>query len=155
MQLNTKTLALLSAGFVAGAVTIGISNFSWSQNAELAVQSSSRLSNKLLTKRWWFYMSTNEKDAEGDVGRRHIDHQIDLEKRGIMFGAGPVFDAKGTHEYGLIMIRADNTEEAKAIADSDPMHQTGTRTYTLHQWSMNEGHIDVGIDFSNAMVTLK
>jgi hypothetical protein len=50
---------------------------------------------------------------------------------------------------GLIIIRAGSAEEAKRIADSDPMHASGVRTYTLYQWSLNEGRLNISIDFSD------
>lgn len=49
----------------------------------------------------------------------------------------------------LIIIRAAGADEARRTADSDPMHQAGARTYTLHEWTLNEGRITVSIDLSD------
>ena len=74
-----------------------------------------------------------------------------LEREGIMFAAGPLFEAEDAglgERPGLIAIRADSLEEATAIADADPMHTSGTRTYTIRGWRINEGSINVTIKLS-------
>src|SRR5439155_8010976 len=55
----------------------------------------------------------------------NLEHQIKLEKAGIMFGAGPVVSEDGSAAGGLIVIRAASFEAAKKIADSDPLHKAG------------------------------
>ncbi len=71
----------------------------------------------------------------------HLDYQRALEKRGAMVAAGPLSDEKGEAwtGKGLIILRAGSLAEARAIADADPMHRDGVRTYTLLPWLMNEG----------------
>ena len=49
----------------------------------------------------------------------------------------------------MIIIRADSEAEARGIADQDPFHAKGLRTYTLQQWSLNEGRLNITIDFSD------
>jgi uncharacterized protein YciI len=62
----------------------------------------------------------------------HLAHQVRLEKEGIMFAAGPLQNEDGSRtESGMIVIRAADAAEARRIADSDPMHKNGVRTYTL------------------------
>ena len=87
----------------------------------------------------------------------HIAHQDDLERRGIMFGAGSLRAENagtpgGPPVQGLIIIRADSFEHAKEIADSDPMHANGVRTYTLRRWSLNEGTVNIRVNFSDQSV---
>ena len=85
----------------------------------------------------------------------HLDHQVDLERRGIMFGAGPLYaegSTGGPPMAGMIIVRADSFDEAKSIADADPMHENGIRTYTIRQWSLNEGTINVRVNFSDQSV---
>ncbi|MEM6627087.1 MAG: YciI family protein [Pseudomonadota bacterium] len=88
----------------------------------------------------------------------HLDYQVQLEKEGIMFAAGPLWE-EGAPAFppkaGLIIVRASSFEEAKAIADGDPMHSSGARTYTLKRWSMNEGTLDVTIKFSDQSVVVE
>jgi uncharacterized protein YciI len=88
--------------------------------------------------------------------KAHLEHQISLEKQGIMYGAGPA-TAPGENEpaFGLIIIRATNSDEARRIADRDPMHAAGVRTYTLYQWSMNEGRLSITLDFSDRSYRLE
>ena len=82
---------------------------------------------------------------------RHLAFQIDLEKRGIMFGAGPMWnDTEDAWEgEGMVIVRAASLDEAKAIADSDPMHKAGARSYTVRPWLLNEGTVTVRLSYSN------
>lgn len=82
---------------------------------------------------------------------QHLTFQIDLEKRGIMFGAGPMWnDAEDAWEgEGMVIVRAASLDEAKAIAATDPMHKAGARSYTVRPWLLNEGTITVKLSYSN------
>jgi uncharacterized protein YciI len=83
--------------------------------------------------------------------KEHLDFQIDLEKRGIMFGAGPFWnDAEDAWEgEGMVIIRAGSLAEAKVIADSDPMHKAGARNYTVRPWLLNEGTVTIKLTYSD------
>jgi uncharacterized protein len=89
------------------------------------------------------------------VLRAHLEHQIRLEKAGIMFAAGPMVNEDGTPGGGLIVIRAESFAAAKAIADSDPYHSAGLRTYTLRRWTVNEGSYTVRVNYSDQSVTVE
>jgi len=81
----------------------------------------------------------------------HLEYQLELERKGIMFGAGPLFEQdkpKGPPVAGMIIIRADSMEHAREIADADPMHKAGVRSYTLRKWFLNEGSLEVSLKFS-------
>lgn len=112
---------------------------------------------KVLGMTLWVIMTRPAEGAERsqDALDAHMAHQFRLEKEGIMFGAGPFSDADGNPQGGMIIIRAADKEEAIRIADSDPMHARGLRTYTLHKWSLNEGHIDISVDYSKGTFTLR
>jgi len=84
----------------------------------------------------------------------HLEHQIKLEKSGIMFAAGPMANPDGTPAGGLVVIRAKDFAEAKAIADSDPFHKSGLRSYTLRRWTVNEGSYSVRVTYSDQKVTI-
>ena len=84
-----------------------------------------------------------------------LAHQIRLEKEGIMFGAGPLMAEDGARVSGLIIIRAGSFAEARAIADSDPYHKHGLRTYTLTRWTVNEGSYTVRINYSDQTMTIE
>ena len=82
---------------------------------------------------------------------KHLEYQLELERKGIMFGAGPLFEEdkpKGPPAAGMIIIRADSMEQAREIADADPMHKAGVRNYTLRKWFLNEGSLEVSLKFS-------
>jgi hypothetical protein len=85
------------------------------------------------------------------VLEQHLAFQIDLERRGIMFGAGPFWnDAEDAWEgEGMVILRAGSLDEAKALAATDPMHKSGARTFTVRPWLMNEGTVTVRITYSD------
>ena len=84
----------------------------------------------------------------------HLEHQVRLEKEGVMFGAGPLFTEQGTGGRGMIIVRAGSFEEARAIADRDPFHKRGLRTYTVDRWHLNEGTISIRINYSDGSYKL-
>ncbi len=70
----------------------------------------------------------------------HLEYQIALERSGTMFGAGPIYDeGEDTPSGGMIIVRATNFNEARKIADADPMHAHNLRRYTIEKWLLNEG----------------
>lgn len=81
----------------------------------------------------------------------HLAFQVDLEKRGIMFGAGPMWtdDEQSWEGDGMVIIRAGSLAEAKEIAASDPMHKSGARTFRVRPWLLNEGSITLTINYSD------
>lgn len=107
---------------------------------------------KMLKKKLWVVMSkaVAPPDQVKQHLQKHLEHQIRLEKQGILFGAGPA-TAPGASapSFGLIIIRAEDEPAARKIADSDPMHANGVRTYELYAWSLNEGRIGLTIDYSD------
>ena len=84
----------------------------------------------------------------------HLEHQVRLEKAGIMFGAGPLQNEDGTPGGGLIVIRANYYEAARKIADEDPFHKAGLRTYTVRRWTVNEGSYTVRVNYSDQSMTI-
>lgn len=75
---------------------------------------------------------------------------MDLERRGVLFGAGPIFD-KGSDApaAGMIVVRANSFEDAEAIAMEDPLHRDGLRTFTVQRWQVNEGSYRVTVRYSD------
>jgi hypothetical protein len=62
-----------------------------------------------------------------------------------MFGMRLNPDALG----GLIISRAKDFAEAKAIANSDSFDNTGLRSYTLWRWTVNEGSDSLRVNYSD------
>lgn len=80
----------------------------------------------------------------------HLDYQIQMERDGILFGAGPLFHEGETIPYGgMIIVRAKDAEEARAHADADPFHAAGLRQYTLTRWMLNEGAMTFTVRYSD------
>jgi hypothetical protein len=48
----------------------------------------------------------------------------------------------------LLVYRVSQRKEAEAIAQKDPFHAKGLRTYTLKPWQVNEGSFEVRLLFS-------
>jgi uncharacterized protein YciI len=64
--------------------------------------------------------------------------------------AGPFLDESFTYSgTGLIVIRAGSIAEATKIAESDPMHSSGARTFRIVPWQINEGTMTVAMTFSS------
>ena len=80
----------------------------------------------------------------------HLANQVELERCGIMFAAGPLY-ARGSDkpEAGMFVLRAASFEEAESIAGADPLHKAGVRTYTLQKWRVNEGSITITVNYSD------
>lgn len=86
----------------------------------------------------------------------HLKYQEDLEKRGIMFAAGPHWtdDEKLWEGEGMVVIRAASLTAAKEIAAKDPMHMCGARTFRVWPWLVNEGTITVKLGFATGKFEL-
>jgi uncharacterized protein len=85
----------------------------------------------------------------------HLANQVRLEKEGIMFAAGPLTKEDGSRHGGMFVLRANSFEEARAIADADPLHKAGLRSYTLMRWTVNEGSYGVRVHYSDQSVTIE
>ena len=49
----------------------------------------------------------------------------------------------------MYILRADSEGEARAIMAEEPLHKRGMRTFTLREWSLNQGRITLQVDFSS------
>ena len=87
----------------------------------------------------------------------HLDYQKLQENEGKLFLAGPLSDEAGENMSGggLIIYRAESMEAAKALADGDPMHANGKRSFTLRKWLVNEGSPSFSTTLSDQKVVLR
>ena len=87
----------------------------------------------------------------------HLAYQAEQEAAGTLAFAGPLSDDSGEHMEGrgLIVYRAASPEEARALADADPMHAEGVRRYTLRRWLINEGSLRLDVRLSAQRVRLE
>lgn len=83
----------------------------------------------------------------------HLKFQVSLEEKGIMFGAGPFWEDNETDwkGEGMVIIRANSLAEAREIAASDPMHSSGARSFTVRPWLLNEGTLNIKLDYSKGI----
>ena len=81
----------------------------------------------------------------------HLEFQVKIEQDGVMFAAGPIWadDEKSWDGEGMVVIRADSLAHAREIAESDPMHASGARSFTVRPWLVNEGGFSHHVTFSD------
>lgn len=85
----------------------------------------------------------------------HLSYMIELEKTGVLFASGPLFDGKGAFTGdGITIVRAASFDEASQIADQDPFARANLRRSSVHRWIVNEGRITVSVDLSDRGATL-
>lgn len=81
----------------------------------------------------------------------HLAYQKQLEAEGSLFLAGPLSDAAAEvmSGSGLIIYAAASLAQARALAEADPMHREGQRSFTLQAWRLNEGAPMPGLRLSD------
>ena len=81
---------------------------------------------------------------------KHLERQVELEKQGVLFAAGPMDpETEGKPRTGMIIVRAQSFEQAREIADADPFHAAGLREYEVWKWTMNEGSVTLKVSYSD------
>lgn len=87
--------------------------------------------------------------------KEHLLYMIDLEKSGVLFLSGPLFDRDGDMTGdGVTIIRAASFEEAEEIARRDPFVIAGYREPKISRWVVNEGRVSLRLDLSDKTVAL-
>lgn len=86
----------------------------------------------------------------------HLAYQAEQELAGTLMLAGPMSDASGENMNGtgMIIYKTSSLEAAKSIAEQDPMHKNGARTFKIRRWLINEGSLQVDIKLSAQSVSL-
>jgi uncharacterized protein YciI len=84
------------------------------------------------------------------VIKEHLQFQVALEKKRIMFAAGPNWtdDEESWEGDGMVVIRAKSLAEATDIMKRDPMHKSGARKFKIRPWFVNEGTVSVRLNYS-------
>lgn len=87
----------------------------------------------------------------------HLAYQQAQESKGKLAFAGPLSDETGElmEGVGLIVYRASSLDEAKSIAENDPMHSAGARNFTIKKWLINEGSLSLSVGLSTQKVELQ
>ncbi|MBX2824394.1 MAG: hypothetical protein KTR33_06670 [Gammaproteobacteria bacterium] len=86
----------------------------------------------------------------------HLAYQGEQEKQDNLVFAGPLSDDTGEQMEGtgLIVYRAESLDAARAIAEADPMHASGTRNFRIRRWLINEGSLQISVKLSQQEVRL-
>jgi uncharacterized protein YciI len=86
----------------------------------------------------------------------HLQHQVAMEKSGLMFAAGPFWTQDEQHweGEGMFVLRAESMAHANELAAADPMHKSGARSFRVRPWLVNEGSITVKMNFSTGKAEL-
>jgi uncharacterized protein len=79
-----------------------------------------------------------EKPLSLEVVNLHAAHLAELDKAGKLVLAGPIPERAG----GLIVLRVASLDEARAIAEEDPMVRGAYQTYELGTWLMSNRQND-------------
>lgn len=113
------------------------------------------LKEKMLQKQ--FFVMTREMLDPGKLSPVLLAHYrwiIDLEKQGKVFASGPMFEKDGQQGVGMTIFRVDSWEEAEQLAAADPFCEAGAVDFSIQRWQVNEGRVNVSIDFSDQTYTM-
>lgn len=120
---------------------------SWQQHIDQVTEKG------LLAKQLYVILTEPASDMDAVFAnlQEHLSYQLELERTGVMFAAGPFSNDQGTEwdGEGMVIIRAESIEQAKQIAENDPMHISGARKYRVRPWLLNEGSITLKVTYSN------
>ncbi|MEW9922200.1 YciI family protein [Marimonas sp. MJW-29] len=115
---------------------------------------------KGMLQRQLFAIFTTPTDGLGHVFaniEEHLQFQVQLEKDGILYAAGPIWtdDEESWEGEGLVVVKAASRAEAIAIAERDPMHKAGARSFRVRPWLINEGSVTITLNNSSQTFTVK
>jgi uncharacterized protein YciI len=102
----------------------------------------------------FFIVFTDPVQMSPDEIRPHLEpHKawvVSLEREGRLFVGGPLLDENYKFAGpGMLVLRAGSLAEAKELADRDPFHEHGIRTYRIVPWQVNEGTLDLKLTLSD------
>jgi len=72
-----------------------------------------------------------DQELNAKIRPAHLEYVNELYKEGKVFMAGPFTDK----EAGLVIYKAESLEEARKLAEADPVVVEGARTLELREWS--------------------
>lgn len=87
----------------------------------------------------------------------HLEYLGTLESSGTLFMAGPLFDEEpdSWSGDGLLIYNASSLEEATRIAEADPLHRSGARSYSIRPWLLNDGCMNFTLHFSDQKIAVE
>jgi uncharacterized protein YciI len=85
----------------------------------------------------------------------HHQYLLDLERRGILFAAGPFSDrGESSSGSGMIIIRAPSREDATRIGHEEPYTRTGLRLMDVLPWQRNEGTLKLEVRLADGVLKI-
>jgi len=85
---------------------------------------------------------------------QHLQWLIGLEKRNLIFASGPLFDTSDKQTGGMTVFRTETLQETEELAADDPLVSSGAMDFEIQRWQINEGRINVSVDFSDQTFTV-
>jgi uncharacterized protein len=111
-----------------------------------------QLVSRMWGKKFWVVMSKgNGRDLVPHLAE-HLEYLIALEAEGKVFASGPM-NVPGSGD-GMTILKVETEEEARMIANADPLVSKLGRTFTLHPWTVNEGQLTFTVSLSQMAVSL-
>ena len=93
--------------------------------------------------------------SKQELRLRHHDFLVDLERRGLLVGAGPFADRnEPSSGSGMIILRAASRDAAAAIAQDEPYTKAGLKITEILPWQRNEGVVRLEIRLADGVLTL-
>ena len=111
-----------------------------------------QLTQRMLRKKLYVVLSKGgaTTDQIGALLPDHLEYMIGLERKGVLFASGPLTAAAGAPAGdGLTILRADNADEARQIASTDPFVVNKLRTFEVREWTLMEGTLGLKVNFSD------
>ena len=84
-----------------------------------------------------------------EVMLEHYQWIIGLEKENKVLLSGPLFKKSDEPGVGMTVLRTESWEEAEELAAGDPFIVSGAMSFEIERWQINEGRVNVAIDFSD------
>lgn len=71
-------------------------------------------------------------EMSNELIKDHIDHLRRLDETGQLILCGPFTD----YPAGMVIVSAENKEQAEEIAKADPFVKKNAKTYKVHTWQL-------------------
>jgi uncharacterized protein YciI len=85
----------------------------------------------------------------------HHAFLVEMERRGVLFAAGPCRDDEGwVRGTGLLIFRASSRAEAEALARQEPYTKYGQREIEIIPWQRNEGSMTINLRLADGIVEI-
>lgn len=86
----------------------------------------------------------------------HMHYIAKLELTGQLLMAGPLCNEDGTtwNGDGQLVFVVSDIAEALALAQEDPLHTSGSRSYKIRPWIVNVGSMQLSLRFSTRTLNI-